>query len=301
MNCLLEQGQIQDMACGSNFAYTLTNNDDFLPIEYKVLQSQSSDCFVKCVKMLFNGKVQLFYMVNNYKPLSMLLTALNAESFSTVVTNVFTNVMAVKSNGFLSCNNIDISFDKIYVDPNTLKVGLVYLPIGKHLYYDYFAFENELRSGLVRLINSHPNLASNRNAQLCMNLSNGMISLEDLLNQLRGGKTIEHKVEVPAAKKKSLRIVALNAPTRTELVIDKAEYIIGKKASEVDGVISFNKSISRVHCRINSSVNGYSITDLESANGTYVNRVRLKANQTMPIKDGDIIRLANSDFQVVIR
>lgn len=84
-------------------------------------------------------------------------------------------------------------------------------------------------------------------------------------------------------------------------VKEKRNAAIGKKASEVDGVISFNKSISRVHCRINSSANGYSITDLESANGTYVNRVRLKANQTMPIKDGDVIRLANSDFQVAIR
>ena len=44
----------------------------------------------------------------------------------------------------------------------------------------------------------------------------------------------------------------------------------------------------------------YMITDLKSANGTYVNRVRLTPEQPHQIKNGDIIRLANSDFQVVI-
>lgn len=47
-------------------------------------------------------------------------------------------------------------------------------------------------------------------------------------------------------------------------------------------------------------VDGYTITDLQSANGTYVNKIRLQPNQPYPINNGDIIRLANSDFQVSI-
>ena len=42
------------------------------------------------------------------------------------------------------------------------------------------------------------------------------------------------------------------------------------------------------------------ITDLQSANGTYVNKAKLQPNQSTPIKNGDVIRLANSDFQVSI-
>ena len=49
MNRLLENGQLQEMSCGSNFAYVLNNNGLFLPTEYKVLQSQSSGGFVKCM------------------------------------------------------------------------------------------------------------------------------------------------------------------------------------------------------------------------------------------------------------
>jgi len=39
---------------------------------------------------------------------------------------------------------------------------------------------------------------------------------------------------------------------------------------------------------------------LQSANGTYVNKIRLQPNKPCAINNGDIIRLANSDFQVVI-
>ena len=82
--------------------------------------------------------------------------------------------------------------------------------------------------------------------------------------------------------------------------VTKDSFVIGKNAAVVDGVVSFNKMISRVHCRITKENMQYMITDLKSANGTYVNRVRLTPEQPHQIKNGDIIRLANSDFQVVI-
>ena len=90
----------------------------------------------------------------------------------------------------------------------------------------------------------------------------------------------------------------MNAPTRVEIVVSKDSFVVGKNASAVDGVISFNKMISRVHCRIDKRGSQYTITDLQSANGTFVNKVKLRPNQPHPIKTGDIIRLANSDFQV---
>ena len=97
-----------------------------------------------------------------------------------------------------------------------------------------------------------------------------------------------------------LRIIAMNAPTRVEIVVNKDVFVIGKKPELCDGVINFNKMISRSHCRINKNGNQYTITDLQSANGTYVNRVRLQPNQPYQINSGDLVRLANSDFQVSI-
>ena len=92
----------------------------------------------------------------------------------------------------------------------------------------------------------------------------------------------------------------MNAPTRVEIEVTKDEFIIGKKKELVDGVVSFNKMISRSHCKINRRGNQYMVTDLQSANGTYVNKVRLQPNQPCQIKNGDVIRMADSDFQVSI-
>ena len=40
--------------------------------------------------------------------------------------------------------------------------------------------------------------------------------------------------------------------------------------------------------------------DLDSLNGTYLNNIRLQTQRPVIIKNGDNIRLANSEFKVVI-
>lgn len=302
MNVLLDKGHISEMKCGTNFSYNLQENSMFLPTEYKVLQSQTSTCFVRCMKMLYNGKIQLYYMVNSLKSFASMLPTLDSDSFITIVSNLLADIIDVKHNGFLSCQNIDISFEHIYIEPSTYKVQLVYLPTSIHFFSDYSSFESELRTCFVKIINGVSSLYSSKTTQLATDLSNGMLSLEDLYARTKGGKMnsrIDNDV-VLNTKESVVRITALNAPTRVELVINKNSYVIGKSAASVDGVVSFNKMISRVHCRVDKNGHTVTITDLQSANGTYVNRIRLIPNQPTLIKNGDIIRLANSDFQVSI-
>ena len=57
--------------------------------------------------------------------------------------------------------------------------------------------------------------------------------------------------------------------------------------------------ISRKHCRITNQTGIYYINDEGSANGTFVNGVRLNPGQKVQINRGDIIRMADSDFQII--
>lgn len=307
MNNLLENGHITEMVCGSNFAYILCDNNLFHSTEYKVLQSQTTTCFVKCMKQLYNGNIQLFYLTGNLKPFSTMIPNLDPDNFLTIVSNMLADIIDVKHNGFLSCQNIDISFDKIFVVPATLKVSLVYLPVNKRVYSDALMFENELRTSLVKLISGVSTLSSPKTTQFSVDLSNGTLSIEDLYNRIKGNggfggvKTETEPNPAPTPSRvTSMRLVAMNAPTRVEIEITKDEFVMGKKAELVDGVVSFNKMISRSHCKITRRNNQYSVIDLQSANGTYVNKTRLQPNKPCAINNGDIIRLANSDFQVVI-
>ena len=52
-----------ELKSGENFSYILNDNELFQPTEYKVLQGQSGSCFIKCMKMQFNGKIQFFYQI----------------------------------------------------------------------------------------------------------------------------------------------------------------------------------------------------------------------------------------------
>lgn len=301
MNRLIENGHILEMACGTNFSYILSDNSIFLSTEYKVLQSQANSNFVKCMKMLYNGKVQLFYHTTNLKPLSAMIPSLDADSFMIITANLISDIIDVKQNGFLSCQNIDVSFDKIFIDPTTYRVSLVYVPISKRAYDDDSAVENEIRTGLVKLISGVSAISSPKTIQLAADLSNGMLTMEVLSGLIKGHAPSDKRSEKRVSKNtavKALRIIALDSPTRVEIEVTKDSFVLGKNASAVDGVISFNKMISRVHCRIDRRGDRFTITDLQSANGTYVNRVRLQPNQPQVINNGDVIRLANSDFQV---
>lgn len=236
-----------------------------------------------------------------------MLSTLNVESFLTISTNLISNIIDVKSNGFLFCQNIDISFEHIFVDPTTYKVRLIYIPVTQKLYDSVTSFENELRTHLVKVIQGSIFSTEPKILQFLANLSNGSMTLENLYIAIKTGEIIindfkEGKNEDElAVNMGTMKIVALNVPTRVEILITKDEFIIGKKAEIVDGVVSFNKMISRSHCKIIKSSNGFFVIDLQSANGTYVNRVKLQPNQAHEIINGDIIRLANSDFQVVIK
>lgn len=303
MNSLLEKNIISEMTCGTNFSYILSENGTFLPTEYKVLQSQNDGSFVKCMKMLFNGKVQLYYFTNTFKALSSLLPNLDADRFIMIINNLFADIINVQNNGFLTCRNIDASFEKIFVDPTTYKVSLIYLPLNQHLFDDESSFENELRTSLVKLISSISPLSSPKAIQLSTDLQNGSLSIEKIYSKLSGKSisTSNSNRKEPAPNtfaSAGMKLVAMNAPSRLEIVVNKNEFMIGKKDTN-DGVVSFNKMISRVHCKITVHGNKYCITDLQSANGTFVNHTRLQPNQPTPLKNGDLVKLANSDFQVV--
>ena len=290
--------------CGPNFAYVLQDNSCFLSTEYKVLQNQSEDVFVKCMRMSYNGKTELYYNLKNYKSLSLMISQVDDERFITIIGNIFSNIISVKNNGFLAENNIDSSFEHIYIDPTNYKVGLVYLPLNKHEYDDGSLFENALRTNLVRLILTMRK-SSEKMKQISANLQDGAVTLEDL-RTIISGKQLKPQPMTQVSSEHSyggnlsdrIKLVAIDSSNKVEFVINKNDFSIGKKDTN-DGIVGFNKMISRTHCKITNRNGLYAVTDLQSANGTFVNGAKLEAGRPYPIKNGDIIRLANIDFQVV--
>lgn len=306
MKELLQSGAISEIKGSQNVAYILNNDDLFLLTGYKVLKSQEKNGFIKCAKLRYNGKIKLLYFSSTYKNLQNLMPSIDGDTFLSIVANLLSAIIEIKNNGFLTCQNLDLSLDKIFVDPNTLTVSLIYLPLNTPA-TDIGIFENELRTQLIKLITATPTL-SNVNA-VCAELSNGALSLNDLYQSIKticnGGKNgwkkpVENNWVKPAVygEQKELFISSLNTPVPIQFTINKPEFVMGKNSSAVDGAITFNKAISRVHCKIVYEDNKYYIADLGSANGTYLNKVKLTPYQKTEIQSGDIIKMANSDFTI---
>ncbi len=312
MKDLLQSGKISEHKSSQNIAYILEDPSLFNLTGYKVLVSQEKNSFIKCAKVLHNGKIKLLYFTSGKKNLKNMMSLIDTDTFITIVSNIIKTVIDIKNNGFLSCQNLDLSFDKIFVDTHTLEVNLIYLPIS-NTSDDISSFENELRTDLIKVIASTPSLTNSKMNKISGHLSNGALSLNELYQSIReenqssgnGSYSVEYDDRIHVfGSQPTLTFTSLDPNNPLSFEIKSPEYIIGKNPSKVNGVISFNKAIGRVHCRFIFQNNCYYIVDGDgikgSTNGTYVNGIRLRDLQLFPVKNGDVIRLANSDFSIHI-
>ncbi len=295
MNQLVASGILTGKNCGPDFTYLLHDESVFLPFEYKVLQSQPSGRFVRCMKMLNNGEIQLYYLTGGYKSVSDMLPRWDANKLMDAAVDLVRGIVSVKSNGFLSCQSIDISAEHVYVDPSSNSVRLIYLPLAVRMFEDYPAFETHLRDWMVQILARSGHGEIPAVAQLSADIGGRTLTLEELLEKYgRAGTTPTHR----ELRRRSLRIAGEGPDTPAKFVVDRDLYVIGRDPERADGVVTFTDTIGRAHCQIKWTGNGYAVTDLDSTNGTYVNGIALQPHQPVPIKGGDMLRLADHDFRV---
>jgi len=103
---------------------------------------------------------------------------------------------------------------------------------------------------------------------------------------------------------------ALNTPSFVLKPLDTAKYnsilitqfpfFIGKLKKNVDYCLE-KDVVSRYHAKITMEQEGYYITDLNSTNGTYLNKEELQTYQKKEIKPGDEIAFANIKFLFLLQ
>lgn len=291
MNSLEESGALQQISVGENLAYILSDDTTFSLTESKLSQNWESGDFVKCARLLYNGKTELYYLTRNFTPLSHMASALDAKNFLKIATTLMRIVVAVREKGSLSCQNIEIDPCHIFVDPSTYRCYLIYFPIDKRLTPDVYTFENALRSNILAILKTTPSLDSPDAKRFERDLLDSSLPLK-MIYERWGSES--------KARRGEMKLVAENAAASFELQVTKDSFIIGRKKDAVDGVIPFDRYVGRVHCKIQRQGSNFAITDLASTNGTFVNRVRLRPNEPCPIKDGDLIQLAKTVFKVCV-
>ncbi len=81
------------------------------------------------------------------------------------------------------------------------------------------------------------------------------------------------------------------------IIINKPKFVLGKDEAHVDYCIKKNGAISRQHAAINVMQDGVYVEDLGSTNGTFVNGNRLNASTPRMLNNGDVIKMADEEFE----
>jgi len=81
-----------------------------------------------------------------------------------------------------------------------------------------------------------------------------------------------------------------------KIYIEKNEFKIGRDQDWADFAVAGNKYIARCQAIIINSDNRYFLCDLGSANGTYINGIRLQPNQKTELLSESKLRFADDEF-----
>ncbi len=298
MSLLEKYNQILELDCDKNFSYILTDSNIFSVTDYKVLNSQADSVFVKCIKQLYNGKTSLYYVTDGFRSIESLYTSLSPETFLSIVGDLIDEILYIDNNGFLSCSNINLSGNKIYINENDMSVRLIYLPIQNKLIEPEIEMEKQIRADIIKLIESYSASSNNKVIELSKNFADETETIKSLHRLF---EEIKQEIENAKIRKDiTLRLVAQDEDIDFELKINSEDFIIGKNISVVDGVITFNRAISRIHCKVFRQNDAYYIMDLGSSNGTFVNETEVRPNVCHILKENDIVRLADTCFVVKI-
>jgi len=102
-----------------------------------------------------------------------------------------------------------------------------------------------------------------------------------------------HKADTVVNMPSLFRLVVLSGSDKDKIILlDKNEVAIGRETDNV--FVLLDPLISRHHALLRRKDDTYEVEDLDSANGVYLNGVRISGPQTL--HDGDMMKLGNTEI-----
>ena len=164
--------------------------------------------------------------------------------------------------------------------------------MSKELFGNQLVYEDELKHSFLRLFDRTPKMLTAREMVLKGDLQSPDLTLKEIADNL--------SVLAPVPHPLGLYLYSTNIPHPITIDVQKDDFVIGRNSAVCDYLLNISEQISRIHCQIRKDVNGYSIIDLNSTYGTFLNEKQLSPQQAYPIKNNDKIGIARIvDFTVV--
>lgn len=304
-------GKLTEIQETEDTAYLLENNEIFYDIGYKVMQNQENVNLLKCHRLKYNGKIKLVYFTRDDTSLADCLAKSDIDGVLNLIHRLIEAMLQIENLGFLNMACIDNRLSHIFVEPGTQNVKIIYLPVNlAGVHKNKNEFDNEIKAQLVQKIEQtqaadHPQIR-----QIMDALEDGTLKLHDISTRIQAEKPVMHRntkntsADPNIGQKKIVDMPDMNQISiqsidgQFHFVVCENEFLIGKSRERVQGVITGNNAVSRVHCKIVRQNGRYFVVDMGSSNGTYVNGKRIQPNVPEPISDRSQLRIANAEFIV---
>ncbi len=254
--------------------YELGEKTSFYDVGYNVMENYKDSFLIKCHRIKFNGKNRLVYVTDGLISLKEIILDSSPRSKNGICSKLTTELDELENNGFIDTRSMITDVDKIFVDRSTGIIKFIYLPI---------LLESDVKSDIKNIINCVRDLVDIDHS-IIENLS------DDKITHVEPG-LYEQKQKISD----SITLKCTNG--NFQFVIENDLFIIGKNSEKCNGVIP-NPAVSRIHCKIVKEGNEFYISDMGSANGTYVNGVKSFPNQLVKLSNNDALKIANVEFIV---
>lgn len=294
MNEFMENNRIRRNDGSGGIGYLLDADDLLSSTDYRILQNRTDGVLLPCMKMKYNGKTELLMLTGELRPMSEAVPRMPQENAVTASLGLMRAALAIRNNGFLNPACLDLTWDHIFLDSGTCRVHLAYVPVYTKRRPSLTELSRELMTGLAIFLEQ--GAAGDPGALLSgflAELRDPALSIETICRRRSDG-TAREDAEEPVR-----RLSAGSGPGSFEIELDQDDMVLGRAGGASEGGILSSRKISRRHCRI-TRINGKCyVRDLGSVNGTSVNHASLKPGELCLLKKGDVLSLADSDFEVM--
>ena len=253
------------------------------------MKKQNNGQFVDCYRLTFNGKPQFVYLLGGLQPADIYLKLLNGEKAAAVIRNIFKGLLAIESVGFLDIGKTDCRLNRIFIEPKTLAAKFIYLPVQTiNNVAGLYVLQN-LRDRLIDCMvkTSHADVPEVRSIIGVLN-NPSFMTLSAICKALTEDG---HQTDVANASVSELLLISRKRNIR--IAIAPKEFILRRR-----DVAEGNKKVGRQHARIFFEREKWYVEDLDSTNGTSVNGHIVTPGIPVEIRPGDILGLADEQYDI---
>lgn len=295
---------IKESMTGRNVTVLLAGAEAYSATSHKMMQGMLGAGLLSCCVYKYNGYPKIMYFTGDKRALSALGVQSGRQvlSISKSLVNVADQLF---SADFLNLGNVVVRAERVYVDMETGECFFMMLPLNNGgMGQGRERFEAQIMNLLRGFVVSYSADGDPKLQELIALLSVASANLCQVKQFLASVETQSESACVKPGDSgaltggRGIHLVGIGTPVAIDIAITKPEFIFGKNVNGVDGTISFNNAISRIHCKVTQSAGRFYVSDLNSSNGTYVNGVKLVGGKPVQVRPGDRIRMANSDFEL---